>query len=142
VGLGILGYNGQGTKPGDIKDGASNSLMVAEKRLNFTLASQYQYQAGEDDAGYTAGFGFNTARYTQDPNPPAGQPPAGWPPQQDPVGNASPSGGIFGSIHKGSMNAALCDGSVRKISYSIFPDTFKAVGTISQGEIVGNDFNQ
>ena len=43
----------------------------------------------------------------------------------------------YGSMHTGGANFALADGSVQFISQSVSPITFKALGTRSGGEVVG-----
>jgi len=44
------------------------------------------------------------------------------------------------STHTGGVNLVLCDGSVRFATNSISQATWQAVGTISQGEVLGPDF--
>jgi prepilin-type processing-associated H-X9-DG protein len=44
------------------------------------------------------------------------------------------------SRHTGGVNAALCDGSVRFIRNTISITTWRALGTASGGETLGNDF--
>jgi prepilin-type processing-associated H-X9-DG protein len=45
-------------------------------------------------------------------------------------------GDRFGSSHPGGMNIALCDGSVRFLSYSIPLDMFKRLGNRRDGQTV------
>jgi prepilin-type N-terminal cleavage/methylation domain-containing protein/prepilin-type processing-associated H-X9-DG protein len=44
------------------------------------------------------------------------------------------------SYHPGGVNVALCDGSVRFISYQINLATWRALGTRNGGEVLGTDF--
>jgi prepilin-type N-terminal cleavage/methylation domain-containing protein/prepilin-type processing-associated H-X9-DG protein len=44
------------------------------------------------------------------------------------------------SGHSGGVNVLLCDGSVQFVNYSISLTTWRALGTIDGGEILGNDF--
>ena len=64
----------------------------------------------------------------------------------------SPCTGVYGdyatryitmtarSFHTGGVNMALCDGSIRFVKSSISSGIWKALGTISNGEVLGNDF--
>jgi prepilin-type N-terminal cleavage/methylation domain-containing protein/prepilin-type processing-associated H-X9-DG protein len=44
------------------------------------------------------------------------------------------------SYHTGLVNVAMMDGSVRSASNSISSTTWRALGTMSGGEVIGNDF--
>lgn len=44
------------------------------------------------------------------------------------------------SKHTGGVNLGMCDGSVKFATNNISQATWRAVGTISQGEVVGSDF--
>jgi prepilin-type N-terminal cleavage/methylation domain-containing protein/prepilin-type processing-associated H-X9-DG protein len=44
------------------------------------------------------------------------------------------------SFHTNGVNVALCDGSVRFVSYSISLQTWRAMGTRDGGEVNGSDF--
>ena len=44
------------------------------------------------------------------------------------------------SFHTNGVNLALCDGSVRFVSYGISITTWRALGTMCGGEVIGNDF--
>jgi prepilin-type N-terminal cleavage/methylation domain-containing protein len=109
----------------DVVDGASQTLMIGEK------AVPTQFRGGtfmEDDLGYASGFAFsnfNAIRFTS---------PALLPVTDNQITGAS--GGAFGSAHLGTWNAAMADGSVRPMSYSITPSVYSAIGTIRGGEVV------
>ena len=44
------------------------------------------------------------------------------------------------SYHSSGVNVLLMDGSVRSVSNSITPQTWRALGTPNGNEVVGNDF--
>ena len=120
------GYTGH--RMTDITDGTSNTLLAGDKRLNLAFLGQFQ---SDDNEGYTDGWDHDVERYTD----------TGHPPQPDYVGTGGGDGGqLFGSSHTGGFEAALCDGSVRFISYSITPTTFQSLGTINGGEVLGSDW--
>jgi prepilin-type N-terminal cleavage/methylation domain-containing protein/prepilin-type processing-associated H-X9-DG protein len=107
----------------DITDGTSNTLLVAEKRLNIGRLGQVQ---DDDDIGYTSGWDQDVIRSTD--NPPA--PDFRGDPDSDETG-----GMLFGSSHPGRFNALLADGSVRTISYSVDRRIFKLLGNKSDGQV-------
>jgi prepilin-type processing-associated H-X9-DG protein len=114
----------------DIKDGASQTLLVAEKRMNAAALGQYQL---DDDQGYTAGWDFDVNRN------------ASITPERDydselltlknPKTYADELRKLtqFGSAHNSGINAAFADGSVRSISYSIEPLVFHRMGRRNDG---------
>jgi prepilin-type processing-associated H-X9-DG protein len=108
-----------------ITDGTSNTLLVADKRMNRALLGQKQ---PDDNQGYTSGWNADTIRHTNRPAAPD---------YNAPFGDGE---GLFGSSHTGGFNALLADGSVRLISYSISSTTFRNLGNISDGKVLGNDF--
>ena len=57
-----------------------------------------------------------------------------------PPGAASIKLTISRIVITGGVNVALCDGSVRFVSYAIAPEVWRAVGTRNGGEMPGNDF--
>jgi prepilin-type N-terminal cleavage/methylation domain-containing protein/prepilin-type processing-associated H-X9-DG protein len=118
----------------DITDGLSYTVMLAEKAANpnlnpFTIKN-------EDDMGYAAAFSainLNTIRFTA----------ATLLPLRDTDITASggvltPTGGCFGSIHAGSFNALMADGSVINISYSINSTVYQAIGSRNGHETVSD----
>jgi hypothetical protein len=86
----------------DVTDGVSNTLMVAEKRLNVAALGLPQ---DDDGDGYVAGFDADTMRY------------AGGPPLPDCI---TGTGDLrLGSSHPGYFLGVLADGSVRGFSYDL-----------------------
>jgi prepilin-type N-terminal cleavage/methylation domain-containing protein/prepilin-type processing-associated H-X9-DG protein len=103
---------------GDITDGTTNTVVVAEKRMNRAKLGQKQ---DDDNEGYTAGWNEDTVRRTDRmPEPDLNDPGLD--------GNKR-----FGSSHALRMNAVFADGSVRGIAYTIHPDVFAALGAIADG---------
>ncbi|MDZ7617760.1 MAG: DUF1559 domain-containing protein [Patescibacteria group bacterium] len=107
----------------DIRDGTSNTLLIAEKRLNI---GRLGLQQTDDNEGYTVGPDHDAIRSTnKTPGP-------------DPMSSESTvfGDGRFGSSHSGGLNASMCDGSVRFISFSVDLQTFRRLGCRSDGEPV------
>lgn len=106
-----------------ITDGTSNTMLLGEKRLNtFYLGKMVAH----DNEGYTCAWNHDTLRYSTN--------------EARPDYNANDGGATdgdrFGSSHTGGMNIALCDGSVRFMSYSIGLDMFKRLGNKQDGLVV------
>jgi prepilin-type N-terminal cleavage/methylation domain-containing protein/prepilin-type processing-associated H-X9-DG protein len=95
-----------GTNFASIVDGLSNTLLIAEKRLNVALINQYQT---DDNEGYTAGFDHDTVRYGD----------RNFPPMRDIKIVNSDGAQRFGASHPGGFNALMGDGSVRVIQYTV-----------------------
>jgi prepilin-type N-terminal cleavage/methylation domain-containing protein/prepilin-type processing-associated H-X9-DG protein len=110
----------------DVTDGLSNTLMVADKRLN----RRYLGQAQDNDyIGYTGGWENDTVRSTDEP------------PRPDYNGSDDGWEDLFGSSHTGRFNAVFADGSVHGISYTIDPTVFLYLGNRSDGQVIsGGDF--
>ncbi len=99
-----LGNNG-------ITDGASNTLMVAEKGMNLAMLGTPQI---DDNFGFTAGYGPETIRWGRY------QPEADWSVSGET--SSSPSyiyHWAFGSSHPGVFQGVFCDGSVHTIRLSV-----------------------
>ncbi|HYT94954.1 MAG TPA: DUF1559 domain-containing protein [Gemmataceae bacterium] len=116
-----------------ITDGTSNTLMVAEKWLH---PQQWGKDGGDNESWVNAGWdedvvriGGGTFTYT---NPVSGTsvtiPRT---PQPDYLAPNPSSGSVwnqqFGSSHPAGMNAVMCDGSVRLVTFSVDPATWAAV---------------
>jgi prepilin-type N-terminal cleavage/methylation domain-containing protein len=117
-----------------ISDGTSNTLLLGEKCLNVGLLGKYQT---DDDTGWVDGWDWDNIRWGYFPPQPDWS--EGDPSVAD-SGNV-PLHGAFGSSHPGIFNAALCDGSVRTISYSVSWEVFKRLSSRNDGETLGaNDY--
>jgi prepilin-type N-terminal cleavage/methylation domain-containing protein/prepilin-type processing-associated H-X9-DG protein len=114
---GVVRYR-QPVRIDDITDGTSNTLLAGDKRLNRRLMGQPQK---DDDTGYATGFDADVVRQTTRP------------PLPDHFG-AGDGDMRFGSSHPGRFNAAFADGSVRPISYSVDPTTFRYLGDRADGQ--------
>jgi prepilin-type N-terminal cleavage/methylation domain-containing protein/prepilin-type processing-associated H-X9-DG protein len=111
----------------EITDGTSNTYMIGEKFLQPRLYEDHLQltggevtQANYDDQGLWIGDDLDNNRNTE------------LPPAQDQDGLTILF--IFGSAHPGGINMAMCDASVRNISYDIDQVTHKWVGHRSDGE--------
>lgn len=98
---GVFGYDRR-TTTADVKDGLSNTLMLAE--------------TGVANGPWTAGGGATVRGLDPDRRPYIGR------------------GRPFGGLHRGGVNVALADGSVRFLSESIDPRVFEALATVSGAE--------
>ena len=101
-----------------ITDGTSNTIAVGEKRLR----NRYQAYQGDDNEGYASGWDHDVIRWTNR------------------VPRPDPKSGFgdyrFGSVHPGGFHAALADGSVRFINYSIDATTFLHLGIKNDSQTV------
>ena len=104
----------------DISDGTSNTYLLGEKYLGI-----HSYDTGKctaDNEGAYVGFVNDNQRVTY------------YAPQQDRYGADNVY--IFGSPHSGSLGMALCDGAVRRVSYSIDLSVHQNYGNRRDGNIV------
>lgn len=90
------------TRMADISDGASNTYLIGEKYLNSEDYLNYK-DDGNNTPCYT-GYDWDTIRWS-----------AGGPKQDQPKADWN----SFGSAHASVLNMALCNGSVRAVSYTI-----------------------
>jgi prepilin-type N-terminal cleavage/methylation domain-containing protein/prepilin-type processing-associated H-X9-DG protein len=112
-----------------IKDGASNTMVLSEKRL-----ARLEYSTGEwhDDRGWTDGWDPDVIRST------------GFAPLPDGEGTTWTSVGVnsandgflgyrFGSAHSSGINAAFADGRVTHIDYAVDRNIFAHLGDRRDG---------
>ncbi len=103
-----------------ISDGLTNTYMVGEKYL---IPDHYETgSASNDDQAMYVGHDQDVLRSTY------------WVPLQDRAGVLGAY--TFGSTHSGVFNMALCDGSVRAISFTIDSETHLWLGSRDGGEVV------
>ncbi len=110
------------TTMADIRDGTSNTILLGEKYIN-----PDNYVTGldpGDNENMYVGYDNDNYRWTF----------TSYPPMQDQPSYACSY--CYGSAHAGGFNAALCDGSVRSLSYSINPATFSCLGNRKDGQAI------
>jgi prepilin-type N-terminal cleavage/methylation domain-containing protein/prepilin-type processing-associated H-X9-DG protein len=115
-------------KSGDVPDGASNTILLGEKRLNLDVLGQAQLG---DDTGYTTGWDIDVNRSTS------------FVPQQDYQGtpvnfdqfsSGDPRPYQFGASHGVSgVNFLFADGSIKVINYAIDAKVFESLGDRHDG---------
>jgi prepilin-type N-terminal cleavage/methylation domain-containing protein/prepilin-type processing-associated H-X9-DG protein len=115
-------FPGSYVKHAQVKDGLSNTILVGEKYL---YPDRYETGAdpGDNETMYMGDNG-DIVRWTG-PNFPASQDRFGydtWKP--------------FGSAHSGNFNVAMCDGSVRNLSYTIDGETYRRLGNRRDGLVL------
>lgn len=111
-----------GARISDITDGTSNTYLCGEKYV-----SQTGYHEANDrsyDQTMYTGVDLDTSRWTQ----------------QTPLQDADPIfDRSFGSAHSQACHMALCDGSVRTVSYSIDSNVHRWIGNRKDGNVVTSD---
>jgi prepilin-type N-terminal cleavage/methylation domain-containing protein/prepilin-type processing-associated H-X9-DG protein len=115
-----------GASTDGIPDGAANTLLVGEKRLNTAMFGPDQYN---DDEGYTAGFDEDTICWALRAPAPDSHNRADYQNQE----------GRFGGPHPGGFNAVFADGAVRTIRYTIQSDNNSAHYGVWQRLCIRND---
>lgn len=134
-------YGASQTTVADVTDGTSNTYLCAEKFLD---PANYGTGAGRGDNQHLyTGCQDDIVRWVGPlPNSTVGYVYA---PQQDKDGQSTVSVGgedtypFFGSAHSSGFNAAMCDGSVKSIAYSIDQITHHCLGNRRDGQpIDGN----
>jgi hypothetical protein len=109
-------------RPAHIRDGLSSTYLAAESYLN-----PLDYETGvasNNNQGMYAGYDRDTLRATHIMHRPL---------RDRPGLNADHA---FGSAHPSGFQAALCDGSVRLVSYRIAPETHRRLGNRHDGRPV------
>ncbi len=107
-------------KMAHVRDGASNTLLVAEKYLDADAYNTWN-DVGDAQPMYI-GFDADTNRFTTNP------------PLQDRPGLTDSY--RFGGPHPSGVSVALGDGSVRTISFAVDPDTWKRLGNRRDGQAI------
>lgn len=110
-----------------IPDGASNTMIIGEKRL---VPSKYETGSWHDDRGWTDGWDPDTMRSTMFPVLADAEE------QDNASGESSMLPYSFGSAHSGGINCVFADGSVKTINYDVDPDTFIYLGNRDDGETI------
>jgi prepilin-type processing-associated H-X9-DG protein len=100
-------YIDQPLRSRDVTDGLSNTILIAEKRLNLALLGQPQFG---DQMGFVCGYGTTTLRT------------GALAPARDTRDPALLLTDQFGSAHPASMNVLFGDGSVRGLRYDMADD--------------------
>ena len=120
-----------------ISDGTSNTLMLSEYLMAWDTGDDDWRGDIHNDDGV---FRFHTLTTPNTTAPDV----VAWAIQtHDPLMPVTTSGSEFNaarSRHPGGVNACLCDGSVRFVANDVELQTWKALGTMDGGEIVGSDF--
>ena len=118
-----LQYNG-------IRDGTSNTLLVAEKCLNTGLLGKHQT---DDDSGYIDGWDWDHIRWGYF------QPIPDWRNGDNSVAHSGYSSlhGSFGSPHSQMMTAVFCDASVHTVRFSVDLEAFKKACSRNDGGVIG-----
>ena len=96
----------------DIRDGASNTMMIGEKCLN---PDRYASGDTDDDRGWSDGWDWDIIKTTSFAPSPDSR-------------TISERYYRFGAAHPAGFNAVFGDGSVHNISYSIDPQVFNSLG--------------
>ncbi len=109
----------------EVSDGLTNVILFGEKRMSL---SNLGSNVPNDDQGYTSGWDQDIlANATKRPLP------------DQQIGSLSTNDTRFGSSHVGGFNVALCDGSVRHLSYSVDQLTIHRFGFRNDGELASLD---
>ena len=119
-------YGTSQTTMADITDGTSNTYLLGEKHLNSANYTT-NTDAGDDQNMYT-GYQDDVIRWAGTGND------AAYTPRQDQDAPLANSPLIFGSAHSSGFNAAMCDGSVHAISYSIDLETHRRLANRKDGQ--------
>jgi prepilin-type N-terminal cleavage/methylation domain-containing protein len=119
---GVIGILGR-VRPAHVKDGFSTTYLLGERVM---APDGYTRSYCENDQGWTVGFDWDNIRWAHNR------------PYPD---SAIPDGtdmcrGEFGSAHMGSFGMAMCDGSVRSLTYDIDERTHRSLGSKDGEDLV------
>lgn len=104
-----------------ITDGLTNTVLLGEKRLNLQTLGQYQV---DDNEGYTAAWDHDSIRWI------------GNAPAADYRAASGDGAQTFGGSHPGGFLAAMADGSVRTIHYSLTYSTMQQLVIRNDGLVI------
>ncbi len=121
----------------DIEDGCSNTYLIGEKYVNPDCYTGPGDPA--DNQHWNIGVDWDTVRYTgTTTNAPGTTSFSNWSeyfmPRQDVPGYLL--GFVFGGAHPNGVNISLCDGSVRRINYTIDPAIHWCLGNRLDGHAI------
>jgi len=118
-----VSYTRSEVRAAHVTDGASYTYLIGEKYVD---AAHYNDWSGVGDAqSMYIGYDQDPHRWTRDP------------PRQDRPGSTHDY--RFGGAHSNACHFVFCDGSVRRISYSINPDVHRWLGNRRDGRAIGAD---
>jgi prepilin-type N-terminal cleavage/methylation domain-containing protein/prepilin-type processing-associated H-X9-DG protein len=139
-----------------VPDGLSNTLLIGEKAVNKLTLNSAASPTWGDYENYAEGLAWDNIRYGtygdafdnvdvsdptakhRSPNQPVQDQAAPAALTSNPMDPAWPNW-RWGSAHPGGFNAAMCDGSVRRISYSIDLTVQFAICNRADGLVVNLD---
>ena len=129
---GMFAYKRHGIfAPESVDDGMSNTLLVAEKRLNSRFVTT-ECQPSDND-GYVGGFSDDVVRWGVVPPAPD------FDSEHLSHSNLYPANYQFGGPHPGAIIAVLCDCSVQTISYSVDAEVFRRLSVRNDGKSFAHD---
>lgn len=106
-----ISWQRKGARFTDITRGTSNTYFAGEK--NVSVLSYDDHSDLGYDQSLLSGVDLDVSRWTISP------------PRRD---GSEPRSRSFGSAHSAHCNIAMCDGSVRRVSYSIHPEIHRVSG--------------
>ena len=113
----------------DITDGLSFTLLAGEKSMQVE-----RIETGGDYGDFSPFWGRTGSNRRAEVNSYVRE--ARWAPFRDRSQSCLEACHAFGSAHVGAWNVALCDGSVRSLSYSLESETFLSLSGIDEGALV------
>lgn len=130
---GVIHYHSE-IKLSQIADGASKTYLIGEKFLSPELYEAWKSgnQGYGDDQGPYAGYEWDNHRVAWSPQSAYAK--DDLLPRQDFGGVVFPNDFAFGSAHAGSMQMAMCDGSVQSLSYDIDAETHRYLAVRNDGQ--------
>jgi prepilin-type processing-associated H-X9-DG protein len=108
-------YHRSRVKTKHLVDGSTKTYLLGEKHLHISRQGTGRFDGGDDENAYV-GFDFENCRWGASEEHPR-LPPRG--DRDDPGQKISEQS--FGSAHPSGCNFVMCDGSTRRIAYSIDP---------------------